>query len=87
MLRKLSCSIAITETTGLQQKSLHRSKPVSYVETKGNSQYLVRNDTRNKYSKWHENDCASQCKGIYTWVSSPKALHSNRKLVTAATEQ
>lgn len=86
MLRKLSCSIAITESAGLPPKSLRRSKGVPYNEAKVNSQYIVRTDVRDDWHKMNDYD-AAPCKGIYTWVSSPKALYNNRRLITTATAQ
>lgn len=30
--------------------------------------------------KWNKTVC-TPCKGIYTWVSTPKAMYNNRKIV------
>lgn len=78
-MRKMSCDAnTVLATIPLEA---HSKAKAQFVESKDNAKCLV--DT-NALSA-NKDMCQSQFKGIYTWISAPKALYSTRDLTNATT--
>lgn len=85
MLKKVPCPVAATATTCPPQVC---QKPKAYfacMDAKENSNRMLEANFPQNDFRSTKDVCSSPCKGIYTWISSPKALYNNRKLTHTAT--
>lgn len=75
MLQNPTCPIMCTTTTQLK-------KCVSCSDTRKLNNLIEPDFPENFHGGYNKRQCPPKCKGVYTWISSPKAMHSNtRKLM------
>ena len=80
MLKNISCAAQCSKTSK-QKKCV-----ISSVDNKQNYNQLLEPDFPETTVKWNQSNCAP-CKGMYTWISSPKAMYNNRKLIRMPTSE
>lgn len=71
MMRNLTCPAPCAPVT---------KKCLPCIDPKKQLTVLLEPDFPSNTNNWNKGICAP-CKGVYTWISSPKALYNNRKLV------
>lgn len=52
---------------------------------KQNYKHFLEPDFPPNSVKWNRSTCPP-CKGVYTWISSPRAMYNNRKMVKMPTK-